>query len=177
MNRQIATFVLSALALAGCASAPQLPAVVVPEALSVPPDESKAFAVHAEGVQVYECRLNADKSAAAWVFTAPEATLTDAAGKVVGKHYAGPSWESTDGSKLTGKVEKKLAAPAEDSIPWLLLATTSSGAKGAYSGVTHIQRVATLGGNAPAGGCSSTTVGKVERVGYEAQYWFFTKKW
>jgi hypothetical protein len=168
-------------ALAACASGPQLPAVVVPERLNPPPDEAKALAVQAKGVQVYECRARpGDTSAASatWLLKGPEATLTDAAGHVVGQHGEGPAWESTDGSRIVGSVRQKVEAPAPGAIPWLLLETTPAGPKkGAFTKFLHVQRVATSGGVAPAGGCSAATVGQVERVPYEAQYWFFEKRW
>jgi Protein of unknown function (DUF3455) len=122
--------------------------------------------VPAKGVQIYECR------ASEWVFVAPEAELFDTAGKKIGRHYAGPHWESVDGSRIVGIVKERTAAPAPGAIPWLLLGAKSVGREGAFSKVTSIQRVATAGGVAPAGGCSQT--GIQARVGYTADYYFFT---
>lgn len=37
-----------------------------------------------------------------WTFAGPDAKLTDKSGKQVGKYYAGPTWESSDGSSMEG---------------------------------------------------------------------------
>jgi hypothetical protein len=148
---------------AGCASTVQ-----VPDSLKPGAGESLALIVPAKGVQIYECR--AEK----WVFVAPDAELFDAAGKKIGSHYAGPHWEASDGSKIVGAVKARADAPSADAIPWLLLSAKSVGAAGAFSKVTSIQRVATTGGTAPAGGCSQN--GITARVAYTADYYFFTSK-
>ena len=61
----------------------------------------------ADGVQIYECRKAADASFPAWVFVAPDAKLVDAGGMPMGHHYAGPTWEAPDGSKVVGVVKAK----------------------------------------------------------------------
>jgi hypothetical protein len=160
--RKVAGFSLMVLA-AGCASTVQVPDNLKPGA-----KESLALVVPAKGVQIYECR------ASQWVFVAPEAELFDAAGKTIGKHYAGPHWESADGSKVVGAVKQRADAPAPGAIPWLLLATKSVGSEGAFSKVTSIQRVATVGGVAPAGSCAQP--GAQARVPYTADYYLFSAK-
>ena len=57
--------------------------------------------LHAEGAQVYECKAGADGKLA-WAFREPIATLM-LDGKTVGRHYAGPNWEHSDGSAVVGK--------------------------------------------------------------------------
>jgi len=101
---------------------------------------------------------------------APEATLKDATGTLVGRHYAGPTWEANDGSKVVGVVKAKADAANPHAIPWLLLETHSTGKPGLFAKVTTIQRVATQGGIAPTTGCGTATIGKQERVHYTAQY-------
>ena len=115
------------LALAGCART-SLPVAQVPENLKPATDETLVAAVAAHGVQIYECRARKDQAQAMeWAFVAPEAELLDSRGRVVGKHYAGPSWESTDGSKVAGSVKARADAPSAGTIPWLLLTTKSFG--------------------------------------------------
>jgi hypothetical protein len=155
------SIVVAALA-AGCAST-----VTVPDNLKPGANESLALIVPAKGVQIYECR------AGNWVFVAPEAELFDRAGKKIGSHYAGPHWESADGSKIVGAVKQRAEAPATGNIPWLLLGTKSVGSEGAFSKVSSVQRVATVGGMAPTQGCQS---GEKARVYYSADYYFFTSK-
>ena len=43
-------------------------------------------------------------------------------GKPAGKHFAGPTWEFTDGSRLTARVADKSEAKSDKDIPWLKLA-------------------------------------------------------
>ena len=88
----------------------------------------------------------------------------------VGRHYAGPTWEANDGSKVVGAVKAKADATNPHAIPWLLLETHSTGKPGLFAKVTAIQRVATAGGVAPEMGCGTATIGKQERVPYTAQY-------
>ena len=105
-----------------------------------------------------------------------EADLFDARGKRVGRHYAGPYWEANDGGKIIGSVKERADAPAVGAIPWLLLDAKRVGAAGVFGDVTSIQRVNTVGGMAPAAGCSGSTAGTVARVDYTADYYFFTAK-
>jgi hypothetical protein len=107
---------------------------------------------------------------------APEADLFDAGGNRIGRHYAGPHWESTDGSKILGTVKERADAPVAGAIPWFLLAVKSVGAEGSFSKVTSIQRVNTVGGVAPQAGCSQATAGTPARINYTADYYFFTAK-
>jgi hypothetical protein len=154
---------------AACATPPAPPAV--PDALRAPAGETLLSVVAARGVQIYECRAKKDDPAAAeWAFVAPEAELFDAHGRALGRHYAGPHWESLDGSKIVGTVKARADAPQAGAIPWLLLTTRSVAGAGAFSGVTSIQRVATRGGTAPAEPCAATTLGKTVRVPYVADY-------
>lgn len=161
----------AAALLAACGNLmlhPTPPSVVVPDSLRPPAGESLLRTLSADGVQVYECK--AKGSDAEWVFVAPEARLVDAQGTLVGRHYVGPTWEAADGSKVVGTVRAKLDAPEAGAIPWLLLATHSTGKPGLFAKVSSIQRVATHGGAMPATGCSTATIGQVARVPYKAEY-------
>jgi hypothetical protein len=137
--------------------------------LSVDADESVALIVPAKGVQIYECRNKE------WAFVAPAADLFDANGKKIGRHYEGPQWEAADGSRIAGTVKARADAPARDAIPWLLLSARSVGGKGAFSGVSSVRRVNTLGGVAPHAHCSGAEAGNLVRVPYTADYYFFTR--
>jgi len=138
----------------------------IPDNLRPTANESLKRVISAKGVQIYECR---DQK---WVFVAPEADLFDSRGNLVGRHYAGPTWEATgDGSKVLGSVKTRAEAPEGGAIPWLLLSTKSVGGNGYFSDVTSIQRVATHGGVAPGSGCPHD--GLVARVAYSADYYFF----
>jgi hypothetical protein len=172
------TGLLLLIAGAACATPqPTTSTVKVPDKLQPGANESLAMIVPAKGVQIYECRAGRDQAAGyAWAFVAPEADLFDARGDRIGRHYAGPHWEATDGSKILGTLKERADAPAADAIPWLLLATKSVGPAGSFSKVTSIQRVNTVGGIAPTTGCSQPAVGTRARINYTADYYFFTTK-
>ena len=165
--------VAAAALLAACAGTslkPTPPTVVVPTKLAAPAGETLARTLWADGVQIYECRAGTGGTAPSWVFVAPDATLKTADGVLVGHHYAGPTWEAGDGSKVVGAVKAKVDAPDAGAIPWLLLTTHSTGKPGLFANVTSIQRVATVGGAMPAAGCDNTSVGQQAKVPYQAQY-------
>ena len=153
------------LLAAGCAGVDPVPANPVPGNLKPASGESLKRVLPARGVQIYECR------AGRWNFVAPEADLFDTQGNLVGRHYAGPQWEAADGSKVAGTVKSRAEAPLAGAIPWLLLDAKSVGGKGYFSDVTSIQRVSTVGGAAPRGGCYQE--GERARVVYTADYYFF----
>ena len=168
----IALITLGALLLAACASAPRAPAV--PDNLKPPAAQTLKLETLAVGVQIYECQASkADPARYEWVFKAPEAALTDRAGKTLGKHYAGPTWEGNDGSKVAGAVKANSAGPDANAIPWLLLGSRSNSGSGMFGRTQSIQRVATVGGKAPASGCSAAEAGKEARVAYTATYYFY----
>jgi hypothetical protein len=146
----------------------------VPAALEVPGNEQLMVRVHAKGDQIYSCKV--DGAQAGWTLKAPEAQLFDKDGKSFGKHFAGPSWEASDGSRVVGKAAANVASPDADSIPWLLVKVVSHTGDGALARVTSIQRINTKGGKAPASGCDAGTAGQEVRVPYSADYLFFAPK-
>ena len=152
----------STLTVAFPALAQDVPAKLVP-----PPDAKLVGAYQAAGAQVYVC--TAQDSAIKPVLKAPDAQLSEN-GKIVAKHYAGPTWEATDGSKVTGKMIQTVPAPKDGSVPWLLLAAQSTG-DGIFAGVRFVQRIETSGGAAAADACKNA--GTEVRVPYTATYRFF----
>ncbi len=181
---KVPAFLLVSLIVA-CASprpptaSPQPPTstVNVPDKLKPGANESVEMIVRAKGVQIYECRAKKDQVGGyEWAFVAPEADLFDARGNRIGRHYVGPHWESTDGSKILGTLKERADAPVADAIPWLLLAAKSVGPDGSFSKVTSIQRLNTVGGVAPTGGCSQAVAGTPARINYTTDYYLFTTK-
>jgi hypothetical protein len=174
---KITAFLLVLLGAACASPQPPMSMVKVPDKLKPGANESLAMILSGKGVQIYECRARKDQVGQyEWAFVAPEADLFDARGNKTGRHYAGPHWESTDGSKILGTVKESADAPVGDAIPWLLLTAKSVGSEGSFSKVTSIQRVNTVGGVAPKAGCSQATAGTPARVNYTADYYFFTAK-
>jgi Protein of unknown function (DUF3455) len=146
----------------------------IPEALRPPAGQVLALEARATGVQIYECKAaKDDPSQFSWTLKAPEANLKDPSGKPVGKHYAGPTWEASDGSKVMGEMVAKSDAPVAGAIPWLLLRAKSTSGSGIFSSIASIQRLKTSGGAAPAIGCDSSQSGKESRVPYSAVYRFY----
>ena len=142
----------------------------LPDAIAAP-GETVVLAVHAEGAQVYECRAGTDGKPA-WAFREPIATLL-ADGKTVGRHYAGPNWEHSDGSAVVGKVAASAPGATPGDIPWLKLDVASRRGSGVLSGVTTVQRIHTQGGKLE-GACDSA--GTFRSVPYAADYVFLHKR-
>jgi Protein of unknown function (DUF3455) len=146
----------------------------IPAQLQVPAGEKLVIEVHAKGDQIYACKTDAAQSA--WILKAPDAQLFDKDGKLFGKHFAGPSWQANDGSKVTGKAAANVPSPDADSIPWLLVTVVGHEGNGALERVTTIQRINTKGGKAPASGCDAAHADKELRVPYTADYRFYAPK-
>jgi len=145
----------------------------VPDNLKAPANEELILVGHATGVQIYVCQAESEQKSA-WVFKAPEADLTDAGGKKIIHHFAGPSWKHIDGSEVTGKVVAKQDAPKPGAIPWLLLSAATHAGQGVLARVTSIQRIHTEGGQPPkASDCTVATNGKESRSDYSADYYFY----
>ena len=157
-------FTFAALALfATTAIAEDIPARLAP-----PMEGPLVGKYAAKGVQIYVC--SAKGVANKWGFKAPEAELIDAQGRLFAKHYAGPTWEARDGSKIVGKILASESAPTTGAIAWLLLAAESSGS-GLLAGARFVERVNTSGGVGPKGVCP--TAGAERRVDYTADYIFY----
>jgi hypothetical protein len=147
-----------------------VPATLLPSA-----NETIKSKVNALGVQTYLCSSN-PAGAFVWTFVAPQANLYNDEGKLIGTHFIGPTWQSNDGSSVVGK---KVAAYSADpsAVPWLLLAATSHGSEaGRFDDVSSIQRLSTVGGNAPADGCDQAHAGAIAQIPYSAEYVFYRVK-
>jgi len=177
-TRMIARHAGASLIAALAASAPLMAAAdsMIPTNLMVPATQRLALAAHASGVQIYDCKASKDDPARfEWVFRAPEADLFDESGQKIGRHYAGPTWESHDGSKVVGETRARDDGPDANAIPWLLLAAKSTSGDGILAHTVSVQRVDTVGGKAPSGGCGQVQAARAReaRVPYSATYNFF----
>ena len=142
-------------------------APAVPDNLKPPEGASLILQANAAGDQIYVC------DGSSWTFSKPDARLFDEAGKQIGTHFAGPTWEHSDGSRVMGKAVAN-ATPDPDSIPWLLLEAKGHEGSGLLSTVTSIQRIETKGGKAPAEGCDAAHKGQETRAHYTATYLFYS---
>jgi hypothetical protein len=143
----------------------------LPAALQPPAGLSVYIEAAAKGVQIYTCGKN-QSGAWAWNFKAPQATLVDTQQKPLGKHYAGPTWEDTQGGKVVGAAKASAPATSADSVPWLLLDIKSREGAGPFTQAQAILRVATNGGAAPAQGCDEAHADAENRVPYTGTYLF-----
>ncbi|MDB6057283.1 MAG: hypothetical protein JWO95_1127 [Verrucomicrobiales bacterium] len=135
-----------------------------------PSDDNKIVAhLFATGVQIYRW------DGSAWVFVAPSATLFEDPNHhaQVGTHFGtptGPSWQTKSGSLV---IEQRVASctPDTTAIPWLLLRTISRTGPGLFEDVSHVQRLNTVGGIAPA--TPGASAGEEVQVPYTADYVFY----
>jgi uncharacterized protein DUF3455 len=149
---------------AGSAAAQPLPDAIAAKG------ESVVLTVHAEGAQVYDCKAG-EGGKLAWQFREPIATLVEG-GKTVGRHYAGPTWEHADGSRVTGKPIGRAAGATPADVPWLKLEVADSHGPGVLASATAIQRINTHGGQHD-GPCDKA--GAMLAVPYSADYVFLKK--
>jgi hypothetical protein len=172
-------------------SAPGIPEM--PANIEVPAGYVPFFKGQAAGTQNYICLL-AGKGFA-WKFVGPQATLfADAAPlqQQVTTHFLSgnpaesgiprPTWQhSFDTSSVWGRAIASSTDPAyvaNGAIPWLLLqvvgAQPGPGGGSALTPTAFIHRVNTIGGIAPATGCSTAAdAGALALVPYTTDYYFY----
>jgi hypothetical protein len=143
----------------------RLPDLTGCEQLAAPEGSTLVFRGFGIGVQIYHW------NGTSWGAATPSATLfADAEGHgAVAAHFAGPTWQSNSGGKVVGTVIDR-CTPDAASIPWLSLSGVADG-PGVFAKVTFIQRLHTVGGNAPS--TSGSDVGEERRVPYTADYLFY----
>jgi hypothetical protein len=73
----------------------------VPAEIKVPAHNQQFLSAHAVGVQIYAC------AATGWTFVAPRANLYDRRGRLIATHFAGPTWQAGDGSKVVGPARSR----------------------------------------------------------------------
>jgi hypothetical protein len=137
--------------------------------IRAPGDREPVLRLAARGVQVFRCEKRDGQGV--WVFRQPDAELVDASGKVVGRHGANFTFEHVDGSRLVATIAAYDDAPKPTDLKWLLFTTKSFG-KGTFDGVTHVQRVNTVGGIPPAS-CDVAHAGRVLRVDFTSDFVFY----
>jgi Protein of unknown function (DUF3455) len=145
----------------------------IPDNLKIPEGNVLLFKTQAEGVQLYVSEEVDGKLI--WKFKAPLAFLSQD-GKKMGYHYAGPTWEAGDGSKvqIDKSQEPAKAKPADPKrdVPWLRIKVKPTGGiKGKFSPVTYILRLETEGGVAPS--VKAARAGMEVGIPYKATYYFF----
>ena len=135
--------------------------------VAAPAGAALRLEARAKGVQIYTCIKVGDNDR--WLFSAPEAALFDAAGRQIGTHFAGPTWQATDGSRIVGEAVAQAPSPRPNAVAWLLLRVKSHEGRGVLSDVNLVRRIDTEGGTAPITPCNGTPA----RVPYTARYLFY----
>ena len=171
------TLAASAVALlSACASSPTMTTFSqssLPDAVKVPAGHKVALESVGVGQITYECRAKKDAAGFEWVFVGPDAKLLARDGKQLGKYYGPPAtWESADGSKITG-AQVAIAPAATGNIPLQLVKANPAMGNGAMTGVSYVQRVDTRGGVAPSKACDAAMLSKQEIVKYQSDYIFW----
>jgi hypothetical protein len=161
---RIALAAVAAVTFAASGAAAQVPDAIAAKG------ETPVLTVHAEGAQVYECKADAGGKLG-WQFREPIATLM-ADGKTIGRHYAGPTWEHVDGSRVQGKAASRAPGATAADIPWLKLDGVEPRGPGVLAGATTIQRINTKGGQFE-GPCNAA--GSTHAAPYAADYVFLRK--
>lgn len=175
MRKRIALallMLLTSLAVAPAIRAQSSP-TAIPDNLKAPEGNVLLFKAYATGAQIYTCTAADAPDTFAWKFKAPQAVLWNEAGEQVATHFAGPTWQGNDGSSVVGEAVASADATDPGAIPWLLLRAKSNAGTGAFSTVTYVQRLDTVGGVAPMDGCDQSTAGAERAVPYSATYAFY----
>jgi len=141
-----------------------------------PPASSRAvLRAKGDGVQIYVCSKEADGFK--WILKGPDAKLLDASGKMIGSHFAGPTWRLLDGSQVQGELIASKPAPEANAVAWLLLRAKAGTATGGLSNVEFIRRTETHGGVAAESDCQNPQdAGKTAKIPYTATYTFYAKQ-
>ena len=152
-------------AVADISSGNRLPDLTGCEHLAAPAGSTLLLHAYGVGVQIY--RWNGTS----WQFVEPSATLFANVGGTgeVATHFGGPTWKFASGGTVVGTTLDK-CTPDAGSIAWLKLSGKADGA-GPFSNVNFIQRLETVGGNAPS--TPGAAVGDIAKVPYTADYLFY----
>ncbi len=126
------------------------------------------LAVHALGVQIYECKPASGGSGLAWVFREPAAALFED-GQSMGRHYLGPHWALIDGSLIQGKFSMTAPGATSADVAWLKLDVAQNAGVGVLKDATTVLRLNTKGG-ALKGPCAKA--GDLSQQLYESDYLF-----
>jgi hypothetical protein len=160
----------------------QSESLAIPASIDFPANaagHTRVATFYAEGVQKYVAKEKPGTNPVSyeWSFVAPQANLYDITNSKVGSHTAGPSWQLSSSDSIFAQAftpAKTAPSPDPGSIPWLLLKPKEGKiATGLFANVDYIQRIATIGGVAPASAPAGP--GETKEVKYTAIY-RFTKK-
>ena len=143
----------------------RLPDLTGCEQLAAPVGSTLLLHAYAIGAQIYHW------NGTSWGAATPAATLyaDQSLNGRVATHFAGPTWKSNSGGTVVGTLANRCFVDAA-SIPWVSLTGVADG-PGIFQDVNFIQRLYTVGGNAPS--VAGSVVGQEARSPYTAEYLFY----
>lgn len=152
-------------AIADISNGNRLPDLSACPQLAAPVGSTLLLHAFGIGVQIYHW------NGASWGTATPAATIyADAGGQgEIASHFAGPTWQSNSGGSVVGTVANR-CIPDAASIAWLALTGVANG-PGIFQNVNFIQRLNTVGGNAPS--TPGSIIGQEARIPYTADYLFY----
>ncbi len=186
--KQFAVVIASAV-LSACAGTAVKPVTdgATPAAIAVPAGHAPYLLLKGVGEISYKCRAQgvvtegtanegtAKQDGFVWAFAGASAVLYDRNKvRVMGKYASGPTWEMSDGSRLTGK-QLAVAPAAPGNLAGQLVQANPAMGVGLMQGVTYVQRINTRGGTVVGDVCDGVHSGKVIRLNYEADYIFYKR--
>lgn len=151
---------------AAAAESPQAAGVEAPAAFGVA-DRAVILLVHAAGAQIYECKEDT-RGETNWVFREPIAPLVRG-GLTVGRHYAGPTWELTDGDVVGGRQSASAPGATPGDVALLRLDVVEHRGTGILKDAKLVLRLNTHGG-VLKGECPKA--GELRAEPYSADYAF-----
>lgn len=154
-----------ATAVADITDGNRLPDLTACPQLAAPAGSTLLLHAFGIGVQIYHW------NGTSWGAATPSATIYAAAGGqgAIASHFAGPTWRSNSGGSVVGTVANR-CTPDASSIAWLALTGVANG-PGIFANVNFIQRLNTVGGNAPS--TPGGVIGQEARIPYTADYLFY----
>lgn len=165
---------LTASLIAAAVSVLALPAQQTGGSIDPPAGARLVLEAKGVGAQIYVCS-NANNTFK-WTLKAPDGKLLDDSGKIIGSHFAGPTWKLLDGSQVQGELIASKPAPEAGSVAWLLLRAKAGSATGTLASVAFIRRTETHGGVAPQSGCQTANDNaNTVRIPYSAIYTFYAE--
>jgi hypothetical protein len=158
-----------------CAASLAATAAVTPPSglgrgMAAPSGVEPAFALSAEGAQIYQCSNLGDGWG--WTYVAPDVTLREGT-RTIAEHKRPDLWESTSDRSSVTAVPRASQSAGAGNLPWQLLAAAPLNPTGMFANVTYMQRVNTAGGLPAATGCGPGNEGAENRVAFRADYYFY----
>ena len=169
MKRVQGSLVASILALVATAEPSKSQDLATLPAALAAPNGTVVASLIGVGAQIYQCSRQQGSDRDKWALVAPTATLFETS-KIVGRHFAGPTWEFSDLTAVRGKVVTSAQVGSAADIPWLKLAIVEPAQGGPVAGATTILRIDTKGGAIANIDCRDA--GALHAEPYQATYVF-----